>query len=83
MISYKSEREIEKMRSAGQIIAQVFELVEEILKPGMTTLEVDAQVEELIRKEGGTPAFKGYHGFPGSICASINEEVVHGIPGGA
>lgn len=81
MINYKSDREIAKMRAAGQVITRVFDLVREILRPGLSTGEIDARAEELIRAEGGVPSFKGYHGFPGSICASINEEVVHGIPG--
>ncbi|MAG57557.1 MAG: type I methionyl aminopeptidase [Planctomycetes bacterium] len=80
MISYKSQREIDKMRAAGRIIIQVFDLVGELVRPGITTGEIDARVEELIRSEGGKPSFKGYHGFPGSICASVNDEVVHGIP---
>lgn len=68
------------MRSAGRINALVFEMVAENLRPGVTTLELDRKAEELIRKEGAKPSFKGYHGFPGSICASVNEEIVHGIP---
>lgn len=80
MITYKSEREVDRMLAAGQVIAKVFDLLEEIVRPGVTTREVDARVEELIRGEGGIPSFKGYHGFPASICASVNEEVVHGIP---
>ena len=81
MITYKSKREIERMRSAGQVIAKVFELVGDLVRPGITTGEIDAKVEEFIRSEGGKPSFKGYHGFPGSICASVNDEIVHGIPG--
>jgi len=80
VITYKSEREVDRMLAAGQVIAKVFDLLEEIVRPGVTTREVDARVEELIRGEGGIPSFKGYHGFPASICASVNEEVVHGIP---
>lgn len=81
MITYKSRREIDRMRSAGQVIVKVFELVKESVRPGITTAEIDARVEDLIRSEGGIPSFKGYHGFPGSVCASVNEEIVHGIPG--
>ena len=81
VITYKSKREIERMRSAGQVIAKVFELVGDLVRPGITTGEIDAKVEEFIRSEGGKPSFKGYHGFPGSICASVNDEIVHGIPG--
>ena len=80
MITYKSQREIDRMRSAGQVIVKVFELVGSMVRPGITTGEIDARVEELIRGEGGKPSFKGYHGFPGSICASVNDEIVHGIP---
>lgn len=80
MITYKSKREIDRMRSAGQVIVKVFDLVGELVRPGITTGEIDAKVEELIRGEGGKPSFKGYHGFPGSICASVNDEIVHGIP---
>ncbi|NRA95332.1 MAG: type I methionyl aminopeptidase [Planctomycetes bacterium] len=80
MITYKSKREIERMRSAGQVIAKVFDLVGDLVRPGITTGEIDAKVEEFICSEGGTPSFKGYHGFPGSICASVNDEIVHGIP---
>ena len=69
------------MRSAGQVIARVFDLIRDMLRPGLTTLEIDTKVEELIRGENGVPSFKGYHGFPGSVCASVNEEIVHGIPG--
>jgi len=81
VITYKSRREIDRMRSAGQVIVKVFELVKESVRPGITTAEIDARVEDLIRSEGGIPSFKGYHGFPGSVCASVNEEIVHGIPG--
>lgn len=69
------------MRVAGEVIVRVFELCSAIVRPGVSTGEVDAKVEELIRSNGDRPSFKGYCGFPASICASINEEVVHGIPG--
>lgn len=69
------------MREAGRIVAQARRLVAEAVHPGVTTAELDALVEEHIVKAGATPAFKGYHGFPASICASVNEEVVHGFPG--
>jgi methionyl aminopeptidase len=81
MISIKSPREIELMRTAGIIVAEAHELLKEVIKPGITTLELDTIAERHIRKSGGIPAFKGYNGFPASICASINEQVVHGIPG--
>ncbi len=68
------------MRQAGRIVAQVLEQMHEWARPGVTTAELDEAAEALIRQCGATPSFKGYHGFPASICASINEEVVHGIP---
>ena len=81
MISIKSTREIELMRTAGRIVAETHELLREAIRPGITTLELDVIAEAYIRKSGGIPAFKGYNGFPASICSSINEQVVHGIPG--
>jgi len=81
MISIKSPREIELMRIAGRIVAETHELLSKAIRPGITTLELDAIAEEYIRKRGAIPAFKDYNGFPASICSSINEQVVHGIPG--
>ena len=81
MISIKSPREIELMRIAGRIVAETHELLRKAIRPGITTLELDAIAEEYIRKCGAIPAFKDYNGFPASICSSINEQVVHGIPG--
>ena len=81
MIILKSEREINYLRDAGQIVAETLAEVRKAVKPGVTTLELDQIAEKYIKGRGATPAFKGYHGFPGNICASINEEVVHGIPG--
>jgi len=81
MISIKSPREIELMRTAGRIVAETHELLRKAIRPGITTLELDAIAEEFIRKRGAIPAFKDYNGFPASICSSINEQVVHGIPG--
>jgi methionyl aminopeptidase len=69
------------MRQAGRIVADVLALMEEELKPGITTAQLDAIAEAYIRKAGGRPSFKGYRGFTGSICVSIDDEVVHGIPG--
>ena len=80
MIIVKSRREIELMREAGKIVAYAHEVVREHIKPGITTMELDRIAEEVIRKYHAVPSFKGYGGFPGSICASVNEEVVHGIP---
>ncbi len=81
MISIKSAREVDLMREAGAIVAEAIEEVERLVAPGVATIEIDSAVEKLIRRRGGVPAFKGYRGFKGSICASVNEEVVHGIPG--
>jgi len=79
-IVIKSARELELMRQAGHIVAQVLALMSEQAQPGVTTADLDAAAEALIRKLGAIPSFKGYHGFPASICASVNVEVVHGIP---
>lgn len=81
MIILKSSREIEKMRKAGKLVAETHEYLKGLIKPGVTTKELDEAAYEFITKHNSKPAFKGYHGFPGSICASINNEVVHGIPG--
>lgn len=80
MISIKSPREIELMRIAGRIVGETLELLKEAIRPGITTLELDTIAEAHIRKSGAIPAFKGYNRFPASICSSINEQVVHGIP---
>jgi len=69
------------MREAGRILAQVMEQVRQYIRPGVTTAELDALAEELIRQRGAIPSFKGYRGFPATACISVNEEVVHGIPG--
>lgn len=81
MIILKSGKEIGYMREAGKIVAYTHEAVKDIIKPGITTKELDEIAEATINKYGALPAFKGYHGFPASICTSINEQVVHGIPG--
>ncbi|MGE5675358.1 MAG: type I methionyl aminopeptidase [Mycobacterium leprae] len=81
MIILKSPREIEIMREAGRLVYEVHMAMAKIVAPGVTTRELDALAEKLIRAAGGVPTFKGYNGFPASICASINDEVVHGIPG--
>ncbi|RQD77448.1 MAG: type I methionyl aminopeptidase [Candidatus Syntrophonatronum acetioxidans] len=80
MITYKSPQEISIMREAGKMVANTHRMLSELVKPGITTAELDVAAEKFIRSQGGEPAFKGYHGFPASICTSINEEVVHGIP---
>jgi len=79
-IEIKSEPEIEIMRTSGKIVATVLKEIAEIAEPGMTTADLDAYAEQRIRQMGATPSFKGYHGFPASICASVNHQVVHGIP---
>ena len=79
-VEIKSYREIEIMRQASKIVATVLSEINSLVEPGMTTLELDKYAEKRIRELGATPSFKGYHGFPGSICSSINNEVVHGIP---
>ena len=76
----KSPGEIEAMKAAGQLSAEVLRKVGELVKPGISTLELDEFAETYIRERGGIPAFKGYGGFPGTICASVNEQIVHGIP---
>ncbi|MCP5463655.1 MAG: type I methionyl aminopeptidase [Deltaproteobacteria bacterium] len=81
MIFLKSNQEIEIMRRAGKIVGEVLLRLEEELKPGITTGDLDRLAEELIRKAGAVPTFIGYQGYPKSLCTSINEEVVHGIPG--
>ena len=79
-VTLKSPREIKLMREAGRIVARVHAEVREAIRPGISTAELDALAEKIIRQHGAVPSFKGYHGFPASICASINEELVHGIP---
>src|SRR3954452_18656063 len=80
MIIGKSKKEIEKMRAAGQLVGSVLLELRRMAKPGITTLEIDSAAEKMIRDAGAIPTFKGYHGFPFSICASVNEQVVHGFP---
>ena len=81
MISLKSSREIELMDRAGTVVALVHKRLKEEIKPGMTTKHIDQMCEEVIRENGCTPSFKGLYGFPGSVCTSVNEVLVHGIPG--
>ena len=80
MIEVKNEQELQRMRAAGKVTAAVLKLMTEMVRPGISTLELDSAAERTIRSFGATPLFLGYYGFPGSICASVNEEVVHGIP---
>jgi len=81
-VEVKSAREITIMRTASRIVATVLREIGETVAPGMTTGDLDRLAEKRIREMGAVPSFKGYHGFPASICASINQEVVHGIPSG-
>jgi len=81
VIIFKSPEEIDKMRKAGSIVARTIERLQVAVAPGMTTAHLDALVEHQIRAGGAVPSFKGYRGFPGTICTSLNEQVVHGIPG--
>jgi methionyl aminopeptidase len=80
MIIGKSKKELEKMRAAGRVTGLVLQELKKLVQPGITTLEIDRAAEKMIRDAGGLPTFKGYHGFPYSICASVNEQVVHGFP---
>ena len=80
MIIGKSRKELEKMRAAGQLVGRVLQELRRMVEPGITTLEIDRAAEKMIRDAGALPTFKGYHGYPFSICASVNEQVVHGFP---
>ncbi len=80
-VTIKSSEELEAMRRAGAVVAETIAILKEAMKPGITTGQLDRIANREIRRRGGSPTFKGYRGFPGSICASVNEEIVHGIPG--
>lgn len=80
MIIRKSEAELEVMREAGRVSARALRMVGDAVSAGITTAELDAIAESVIREAGGIPAFKGYHGFPATLCTSLNQQVVHGIP---
>lgn len=80
MIIRKSAAELATMAETGALIAEAHELLHDALAPGVSTGELDAYAEELIRARGAVPSFKGYRGFPGSLCTSVNEQIVHGIP---
>jgi methionyl aminopeptidase len=82
VIVCRSAAELEQMRDAGRLVGEVLTELASRIAPGVTTADLDAMAEERIAKAGATPAFKGYHGYPATICASINEEVIHGIPSG-
>jgi len=81
MIIFKSPEEIEKMRRAGRIVALTIDRLIEAVRPGISTSDLDRSAERIIQGEGALPSFKGYRGFPATICTSLNEQVVHGIPG--
>ncbi|RIX47865.1 type I methionyl aminopeptidase [Paenibacillus nanensis] len=81
MIICKSESELRLMREAGRIVAETHRLMAQAVRPGITTGELDEIADKYIRSQGATPSFKGYNGFPSSICASVNDELVHGFPG--
>lgn len=80
MITIKSQREIELMKEAGRIVAHTLKILEEAIRPGISTYDLDKIAEQAIREQGAVPSFKGYRGFPGTICASVNNVVIHGIP---
>ena len=80
MIVCKSPAEIEKMRDAGALVADVLHELACMVSPGVSTLDLDVEAERLVRAAGAEPAFKGYRGYPGTLCASVNEQVIHGIP---
>ena len=81
MISIKSEHEINLMKEAGKLVGETHKYLKQFLKPGITTFEINRLAEEFIIKNGGVPSCKGYEGFPAGLCISVNDEVVHGIPG--
>ncbi|MBI5814624.1 MAG: type I methionyl aminopeptidase [Nitrospinae bacterium] len=80
-IHYRTGEEIDKIRAANQIVVAAHKRLAQIIRPGISTLELDREAEQVIRDLGGRPSFKGYRGFPATLCVSINDEVVHGIPG--
>jgi methionyl aminopeptidase len=82
VIEYKSDAEIAKMRAAGLVVGRTLALLRDAVEPGISTADLDRIAERNIRQAGAVPSFKGYHGFPATICASVNDEIVHGIPGG-
>ncbi|EQB86056.1 methionyl aminopeptidase [Clostridium punense] len=80
MIIIKSDMELTYMKDAGRVVAETLAMIEKVIKPGITTAEIDKLAETFIRSHGAIPSFKGYGGFPASICASVNDVVIHGIP---
>ena len=81
-IILRSRKEIERLRDSNRVVMSVMAELKSAIRPGVTTLELDALAERIIREEGAIPAFKGYRGYQHTICASVNEEVVHGVPSG-
>lgn len=81
MIPLKSETDLLMLRKSGKVLAKILKQLQELVRPGITTLEINRLAEELVKVEHVVAAFKGYRGFPAAICASVNEEIVHGIPG--
>lgn len=79
-VIYKNQKELEKLREAGRLTANALRVTAKAVRPGISLLELDKIAENYIRKQGGSPSFKGYHGFPSTICTSVNDRVVHGIP---
>ena len=80
-IQIKTEEQLKTMRRAGLVVAEIHKAIREVIKPGMMTSALDAVAESVIKRHGATSNFKGYHGFPATICVSVNDEIVHGIPG--
>ena len=80
MIVCRSQSEIEKLRRVNQLVGRILAELRQMVKPGVTTEQIDALAERRVREAGAEPAFKGYHGYPATVCASVNEQVVHGIP---
>jgi len=80
-IQYKTVEQVRMMRRAGLLVADALDAVRAALRPGVTTADLDAVAEDVIRSAGGTPSFLGYHGYPATLCVSVNDEIVHGIPG--
>ena len=80
MIVCRSQSEIDKLRRVNQLVGRILGELRQMVVPGVTTAEIDALAEQRVREAGAEPAFKGYHGYPATVCASVNEQVVHGIP---
>ncbi len=80
MIVCRSQAEIEKLRRVNQLVGRILAELRQMVRPGVTTEQIDALAEQRVREAGAEPAFKGYHGYPATVCASVNEQVVHGIP---